>query len=347
MSERVLRVGLLGCGTVGSAVARLLHEHREDIARRAGCRLEITAVAVRDPKGERDVPLDSEVFVADPMAVIDDPDVDIVCELIGGNEPAGSLIMAAFDREKPVVTANKELLANRGQELFDASDAKGLDLYFEAAVGGGIPLIRPLKESLTGERLSKVLGIVNGTTNFVLTRMTEDGSGYANALAEAQRLGYAEADPDRRRRGRRRRGQVRDPRVDRVQRPGGGGRRLPGGHRERDPRGHRVRAASRLRREAARDRRDGRRRADRRSRPPCDDPGFAPARLGARGAQRGLRPGTERRRAHVLRPRCGRRRHGDRGGRRPRERRAEPLGRRPRRRDARASSSGRSARWRR
>jgi homoserine dehydrogenase len=127
--------------------------------------------------------------------VIDDPDVDIVCELIGGNEPAGSLIMAAFDREKPVVTANKELLANRGQELFDASDAKGLDLYFEAAVGGGIPLIRPLKESLTGERLSKVLGIVNGTTNFILTRMTDDGSGYADALAEAQRLGYAEADP--------------------------------------------------------------------------------------------------------------------------------------------------------
>ena len=125
MSERVLRVGLLGCGTVGSAVARLLDEHRDDIARRAGCNLEITAVAVRDPRESRDVPLDSEVFVADPMAVIDDPDVDIVCELIGGNEPAGSLIMAAFDREKPVVTANKELLANRGRELFDASDAKG------------------------------------------------------------------------------------------------------------------------------------------------------------------------------------------------------------------------------
>jgi homoserine dehydrogenase len=195
MSERVLRVGLLGCGTVGSAVARLLHEHRDDIARRAGCQLEITAVAVRDPGRPRDVPLGREVFFADPMAVIDDPDVDIVCELIGGNEPAGSLIMAAFDREKPVVTANKELLANRGRELFDASDAKGLDLYFEAAVGGGIPLIRPLKESLTGERLSKVLGIVNGTTNFILTRMTEERSAYPDALAEAQRLGYAEADP--------------------------------------------------------------------------------------------------------------------------------------------------------
>jgi homoserine dehydrogenase len=195
MSERVLRVGLLGCGTVGSAVARLLDEHREDIARRAGCRLEIVAVAVRDPGKARDVPLADEVFVSDPMAVVEDPGVDIVCELMGGSEPAGSLIMAAFDREKPVVTANKELLANRGRELFDASDAKGLDLYFEAAVGGGIPLIRPLKESLTGERLAKVLGIVNGTTNFILTRMTEEGVDYADALAEAQRLGYAEADP--------------------------------------------------------------------------------------------------------------------------------------------------------
>jgi homoserine dehydrogenase len=129
------------------------------------------------------------------MAVIDDPDVDIVCELIGGDEPAGSLILAAFDREKPVVTANKELLANRGRELFDASDAKGLDLYFEAAVGGGIPLIRPLKESLTGERLRRVLGVVNGTTNFILTRMSDGRLVFDEALREAQRLGYAEADP--------------------------------------------------------------------------------------------------------------------------------------------------------
>ena len=195
MSERVLRVGILGCGNVGAAVIRLLHEHRDDIARRAGCRLEVAKVAVRDRSRARNVPLEPAAFVADPMAVIDDPDVDIVCELIGGDEPAGSLILAAFDRDKPVVTANKELLAERGRELFDASDAKGLDLYFEAAVGGGIPLIRPLKESLTGERLRKVLGIVNGTTNFILTRMSEDGRSFPDVLAEAQRLGYAEADP--------------------------------------------------------------------------------------------------------------------------------------------------------
>jgi homoserine dehydrogenase len=195
VNDRTLRVGLLGCGTVGTAVTRLLHDHREDIARRAGCRLEVSKVAVRDPSKRRDVPVHPSAFTADPMEVVDDPDIDIVCELMGGSEPAGSLILAAFDRDKPVVTANKELLSTRGRELFDASDAKGLDLYFEAAVGGGIPLVRPLKESLTGERLTSIIGIVNGTTNYVLTRMSEDGMSFAAALGDAQRLGYAEADP--------------------------------------------------------------------------------------------------------------------------------------------------------
>ena len=194
MSERVLRVGMLGCGTVGAAVVRLLESHRDDIERRAGCRLEVRKVAVRDPAMARDVPLPPSAFVDDPIAVVEDPDVEIVCELIGGLEPAGALVLAAFDRDKPVVTANKELLATRGRELFDASDAKGLDLYFEAAVGGGIPLIRPLKESLTGERLRRVMGIVNGTTNFILTKMSEEGRGFADVLADAKRLGYAEAD---------------------------------------------------------------------------------------------------------------------------------------------------------
>jgi homoserine dehydrogenase len=195
VSERILKVGMLGCGNVGAAVIRLLDEHRDDIARRAGCRLEVSKVAVRDPSKPRDVPLEPSRFITDPMDVIDDPGVDIVCELIGGSEPAGSLVLAAFERDKPVVTANKELLAVRGRELFDASDAKGLDLYFEAAVGGGIPLIRPLKESLTGERLRRVIGIVNGTTNFILTRMSEEGHAFEDALQQAQRLGYAEADP--------------------------------------------------------------------------------------------------------------------------------------------------------
>lgn len=195
MSADAVRVGVLGCGNVGSAVIRLLDEHADEIARRAGCRLQVGRVAVRDPSRARDVPIDRSRFTADPIEVLDDPDVDVVCELIGGDEPAGALILSAFERGKPVVTANKELLATRGRELFDASDAKGLDLYFEAAVGGGIPLIRPLKESLTGERVRRVLGIVNGTTNFILTKMADEGRSFADVLAEAQALGYAEADP--------------------------------------------------------------------------------------------------------------------------------------------------------
>jgi len=195
VSGGAMRVGLLGCGNVGAAVIRLLDEHAADIARRAGCRLEVARVAVRDPSRARDIPLDPARITGDPTAVVEDPEVDIVCELIGGSEPAGSLILAAFERDKPVVTANKELLATRGRELFDASDARGLDLYFEAAVGGGIPLIRPLKESLTGERVRRVMGIVNGTTNFILTKMADEGRAFAEVLAEAQALGYAEADP--------------------------------------------------------------------------------------------------------------------------------------------------------
>jgi homoserine dehydrogenase len=192
---RTLRVGLLGCGTVGAAVIRLLDEHGDDIARRADCRIAIERVAVRDPDRDRAVPLGREAFTTDPRAVIDDPTVDIVCELLGGVEPARSLVLQALDAGKPVVTANKELVANAGKVLFEAADAAGLDLAFEAAVAGGIPLIRALKESLVGERIGRITGIVNGTTNYVLTQMSERGGTFGDALADAQRLGYAEADP--------------------------------------------------------------------------------------------------------------------------------------------------------
>jgi homoserine dehydrogenase len=195
MSERTLRIGLLGCGNVGTSVIRLLRDHADDIAMRSGCRLEVTRVAVRDPARARDVPLDPATVTTDASVVVDDPEVDIVCELIGGVDPARSLIVRAFANGKPVVTANKELLANYGKELYDAAEAADADLYFEAAVGGGIPLIRPMKESLAGERIGRVLGIVNGTTNFILTQMSDRGSTFADALAEAQRLGYAETDP--------------------------------------------------------------------------------------------------------------------------------------------------------
>jgi homoserine dehydrogenase len=195
MAERVVRVGVLGCGTVGAAVIRLLHDHAEDIALRAGCRMEVVRVAVRDAHRGRRVPLDPGAFTSDPGAIVEAPDVDIVCELMGGVDPARGLILRAFGAGKPVVTANKELLANHGRELFDAADASSLDLYFEAAVAGGIPLIRPLKESLVGERIRRILGIVNGTTNFILTRMSENGTSFDDALAAAQEMGYAEADP--------------------------------------------------------------------------------------------------------------------------------------------------------
>jgi homoserine dehydrogenase len=195
MTERTIRVGMLGCGTVGAAVIRALHEHADDIAARAGCRLQVTCVAVRDPDRDRPVPLGPDAFTDDAGAVAEDPDVDLVCELIGGIEPARTLVLSALAHGKPVVTANKELLASDGDALFDAADAAGLDLYFEASVAGGIPLLRPLRESLVGERVRRVIGIVNGTTNYILTQMSEHGWSFDDALAEAQRLGYAEADP--------------------------------------------------------------------------------------------------------------------------------------------------------
>lgn len=195
MSAGPLRIGLLGCGTVGAAVVRLLDEHRDDVARRAGRPLEVVRVAVRDLTRDRGLGLDAAEMTADPMAVATADDVDIVCELMGGIEPARELVLAALKSGHPVVTANKELVATHGEDLFHAADAAGRDLFFEAAVGGGIPLIRPLKESLAGERVTRVLGIVNGTTNYILTRMTEEGMGFADALKAAQDLGYAEADP--------------------------------------------------------------------------------------------------------------------------------------------------------
>ena len=191
----MVKVGLLGCGNVGASVVRLLAEHGNDIAARAGCRLEVTRVAVRDLPRDRGIPLDASRLTDDPRAVIADSDVDIVCEVMGGVEPTKALILQALEAGKPVVTANKELLATEGRELFDLADAKGVDLYFEASVAGGIPIIRAMKESLAGERLTRVTGIVNGTTNYILSKMDEQGWSFEEALSKAQELGYAEADP--------------------------------------------------------------------------------------------------------------------------------------------------------
>jgi homoserine dehydrogenase len=192
--ERV-RIGLLGCGNVGGPLARLLDGNADLIEQRAGVAIEITRVAVRDVARDRHVPLPADVFTDDAESVVADPDIDLVVEVIGGIEPARTLITHALKAGKPVVTANKELLANVGEELFETAEAAQVDLLFEASVAGGIPLIRPLRESLAGDRIRRVMGIVNGTTNFVLTRMSDSGETFADALSEAQALGYAEADP--------------------------------------------------------------------------------------------------------------------------------------------------------
>ena len=186
---------MLGCGNVGAAFVQLVAQQADSIEARTGTRLEVTRVAVRNMSRERDVDLPTGVLVRDAHAVVDDPEVDLVVEVIGGIEPARELIATALGKGKPVVTANKELLANVGTELYAVADTGGVDLLFEAAVAGGIPLIRALRESLRGEPIRRVLGIVNGTTNFILTKMTEEAAEYSAALGEAQRLGFAERDP--------------------------------------------------------------------------------------------------------------------------------------------------------
>ncbi len=191
----VVRVGILGCGNVGASLVTLIRDHADIIRSRAGIRLDVTRVAVRNLSRDRGLDLPAGVLTNDAEAVVRDPNVDVVVEVIGGIEPARSLILEALKLGKPVITGNKELLANVGKELFDAAEAAGVDLLFEASVGGGIPLLRPLRESLAGERIRRVMGIVNGTTNYILTRMTEEGSSFADALAEAQSLGFAERDP--------------------------------------------------------------------------------------------------------------------------------------------------------
>ncbi|HEX6237838.1 MAG TPA: homoserine dehydrogenase [Acidimicrobiales bacterium] len=195
MTPEPVRVGVLGCGNVGAALVELVRARADGISARTGLRLEIARVAVRSTAKDRRVELPPGVLTHDAADVVTDPSIDIVVEVIGGIEPARGLILAAIQAGKPVVTANKELLANVGAELFAAAESAGVDLLFEAAVAGGIPVIRPLRESLAGERIDRVTGIVNGTTNYILTRMAEDGATYAAALAEAQMLGYAERDP--------------------------------------------------------------------------------------------------------------------------------------------------------
>ncbi len=190
-----MKVALLGCGTVGSEVVRLLHTSADDLAARIGEPLELAGIAVRRREKARDLPVDDTLFTTDAMALVSRADVDVVVEVIGGIEPARALIVAALSAGKGVVTANKALLAEDGATLHAAAATGGADLYYEASTAGAIPILRPLRESLVGDSVSRLLGIVNGTTNYILTRMDEVGMGFQEALDEATSLGYAEADP--------------------------------------------------------------------------------------------------------------------------------------------------------
>lgn len=193
-SGEPLKVALLGCGVVGSSVARMLTQHADDLAARVGRRLELVGIAVRRAKKDRsDLPVDPSLFTTDADALVER--ADIVIEVIGGIEPARSLILKAMKHGASVVSANKALLAEDGPNLYAAADRCGVDLYYEAAVAGAIPILRPIRESLAGDDVRRVLGIVNGTTNYVLDKMDTTGAGFAEAVEQAQALGYAEADP--------------------------------------------------------------------------------------------------------------------------------------------------------
>jgi homoserine dehydrogenase len=195
MGAQPLRIALLGCGVVGSEVVRLLTSQADDLAARIGAPLELVAIGVRDMHAERRAAVPRELLTDDLAGLVARVDVDVVVELMGGIEPARGLLVQAIRRGASVVTANKALLAEHGAELYGAADEAGVDLYYEASVAGAIPLLRPLRESLAGDNVLRVLGIVNGTTNYILTKMDETGASFADALAEAQALGYAEADP--------------------------------------------------------------------------------------------------------------------------------------------------------
>ncbi len=194
MRTRPLKVALLGCGVVGSEVARIMTTHADDLTARIGAPVELAGVAVRRPSKVREG-IDPALVTTDATALLKRGDIDVVIEVIGGIEPARTLITTAFENGASVVSANKALLAQDGAALHAAAEKHGLDLYYEAAVAGAIPLVRPMRESLAGDKINRVMGIVNGTTNFILDKMDSTGAGYQEALDEATALGYAEADP--------------------------------------------------------------------------------------------------------------------------------------------------------
>ena len=191
---KTLKVGMLGCGNVGSQIARLLVANKADLASRSGAQLELVKVAVKDLKTKRDG-VSNALLTDDAASIVNDPEIDLIIEVIGGISPAKELILTSFKNGKSVVTANKALLAQEGAALYQAASEANVDLYYEAAVAGAIPILRPLRESLVGDHVKRIMGIVNGTTNYILTKMDESGTAFEDALKQAQLLGFAEANP--------------------------------------------------------------------------------------------------------------------------------------------------------
>lgn len=188
-------IGLLGLGVVGSGVIKLIEDYQEDLTHQLGCHVDVKRVLVRDKKKTRNINIDEEVLTTNPDDVLKDPDIHVVVEVIGGTDLAREYLLRAFDEKKSIITANKDLIALHGPELVAAANDNGCDLFYEASVGGGIPLLRNLTDGLVSDRIQQVMGIVNGTTNYILSKMDTEGTSYEEALKEAQELGFAEADP--------------------------------------------------------------------------------------------------------------------------------------------------------
>ncbi|GFR38347.1 homoserine dehydrogenase [Insulibacter thermoxylanivorax] len=190
-----IRIGMLGLGTVGSGVVRIVEGHQEDLQRQTGAELVLSKIAVRDINKSRKVTVDPALLTEDPWEVINDPEIDVIVEVMGGVEQTKEYILAALDKGKQVITANKDLIALHGPEILAKAAEKRCDIMYEASVAGGIPILRTLVEGFSSDRITKIVGIVNGTTNYILTKMTQEGASYEDVLVEAQRLGYAEQDP--------------------------------------------------------------------------------------------------------------------------------------------------------
>lgn len=193
--ERMIKVGLLGLGTVGTGVIRIVNNHRDDLTKQTGMNIHVEKALVRNPEKPRDVPIADEALTTDPYEICHNPDIDVVIEVMGGIQPARDYILEALAYGKHVITANKDLLALHGSEILAKGREKGCDVFYEASVAGGIPILRTIVEGFSSDRITRMIGIVNGTTNYILSRMSQDGAAYDEVLKEAQELGFAEADP--------------------------------------------------------------------------------------------------------------------------------------------------------